>query len=176
MTLRLSFVKGGGRRKKKCTDNTRIYYIWMGGESPTYKDTQPVIRAIGVSHTACKYEFRRNLRPRSWSVFLVFYNMDGMSKKRRGNVWFISYLYTLVLPPFRLFTASICCVVINSGRLSVVPCFSFLSFRPVSLFLSNCFFPFWFYLLTHFFFATTNSPLCWIAKSWRYLTQSTNVG
>ena len=32
------------------------------------EDTQPVIRAIGVSHTACKDEFRQNLRSHSWSV------------------------------------------------------------------------------------------------------------
>ena len=31
-----------------------------------------VIRAIGVSHTACKDEFRRNLRSHSWSVFSFF--------------------------------------------------------------------------------------------------------
>ena len=44
----------------------------MRCESPTYilnEDTQPVMRAIGVSHTACKDEFRRNLRSHSWSVF-----------------------------------------------------------------------------------------------------------
>ena len=34
-------------------------------------DTQPVIRAIGVSHTACKDEFRRNPRSHSWSVFIL---------------------------------------------------------------------------------------------------------
>ena len=33
------------------------------------EDTQPVIRAIGVSHTACKDEFRQNIRSHSWSVF-----------------------------------------------------------------------------------------------------------
>ena len=33
------------------------------------EDTQPVIRAIGVSHTACKDEFRPNIRSHSWSVF-----------------------------------------------------------------------------------------------------------
>ena len=33
------------------------------------EDTQLVMRAIGVSHTACKDEFRRNLRSHSWSVF-----------------------------------------------------------------------------------------------------------
>ena len=43
---------------------------------PTYilnnEDTQPAIRAIGVSHTACKDEFRQNLRSHSWSVFSFF--------------------------------------------------------------------------------------------------------
>ena len=42
---------------------------------PTYilvEDTQPVVRAIGVSHTACKDEFRQNLRSHSWSVFSFF--------------------------------------------------------------------------------------------------------
>ena len=33
--------------------------------------TQPVMRAIGVSHAACKDEFRQNLRSHSWSVFLL---------------------------------------------------------------------------------------------------------
>ena len=36
------------------------------------EDTQPVIRAIGVSHTACKDEFRQNIRSHSWSVFSFF--------------------------------------------------------------------------------------------------------
>ena len=43
--------------------------------SPTYvlnEDTQLVIRAIGVSRTACKDEFRRNLRSHSWSEFSFF--------------------------------------------------------------------------------------------------------
>ena len=43
--------------------------------APAYilnKDTQLVMRAIGVSHTACKDEFRRNLRSHSWSVFSFF--------------------------------------------------------------------------------------------------------
>ena len=31
------------------------------------------MRAIGVSHTACKDEFRRNLRSHSWSVFSFFF-------------------------------------------------------------------------------------------------------
>ena len=47
--------------------------LLLQGESPTCilnEDTHPVIRAIGVSHTACKDEFRQNLRSHSWSVFL----------------------------------------------------------------------------------------------------------
>ena len=35
-----------------------------------------VMRAIGVSHTACKDEFRRNLRPHSWSVVSFFIILD----------------------------------------------------------------------------------------------------
>ena len=34
---------------------------------------QSVVRAIGVSHTACKCELRRNLRSHGWSVFLFLY-------------------------------------------------------------------------------------------------------
>ena len=38
------------------------------------EDTRLVMRAIGVvSHTACKDEFRRNLRSHSWSVFSSYY-------------------------------------------------------------------------------------------------------
>ena len=33
-------------------------------------NTQPVTRAIGVSHTACKDGFRQNIQSHSWSVFL----------------------------------------------------------------------------------------------------------
>ena len=43
---------------------TLIAKLWLQGESPTYilnEDTQPVIRAIGVSHTAYKDEFRQNI-------------------------------------------------------------------------------------------------------------------
>ena len=29
----------------------------------------PLLRAIGVSHTACKDEFRQNIQSHSWSVF-----------------------------------------------------------------------------------------------------------
>ena len=53
-------------------------YTYMQGESPTYilnEDTQLVIRAVGVSHTACKDEFRQDIRSHSWSVFSLFYNI-----------------------------------------------------------------------------------------------------
>ena len=54
---------------------TLIATLQLQGESPTYildEDTQPVTRAIGVSHTACKDEFRQNLRFHSWSAFSIF--------------------------------------------------------------------------------------------------------
>ena len=35
-----------------------LYVIW---DNIINEDTRPVKRAIEVSHTACKYEFRRNL-------------------------------------------------------------------------------------------------------------------
>ena len=38
-------------------------------------DTQPVIRAIGVSHTACKYEFRQNIRSHSWKMYFNFHDI-----------------------------------------------------------------------------------------------------
>ena len=44
-------------------------YTAVPRESPTDEGTQPVIRATGVSHTACKYEFRQNIRSHSWGVF-----------------------------------------------------------------------------------------------------------
>ena len=34
--------------------------------------SNPARRAIGVLHSACKYEFRRNLRSYGWSVILIF--------------------------------------------------------------------------------------------------------
>ena len=55
-------------------------------EFPTYvldKDTRPVIiRAIGVSHTACEDEFRQNLRFYSWSVFLFLLHVPGTRYSR----------------------------------------------------------------------------------------------
>ena len=52
--------------------------LLLQGESPLYilnQDTRPVIRAIGVSHTACKDEFRQNIRSHRYSV-LYFDNID----------------------------------------------------------------------------------------------------
>ena len=57
-----------------------IPIVYIQGESPTNilnEDTHPVIRAIGVSHTACKDELRQNLRSHSWSVF-YFYNVPDL--------------------------------------------------------------------------------------------------
>ena len=47
----------------------------------------PVIRAIGVSHTARKDEFRQNLQSHSWSVF-YFYNISvpGSTYWSRYNI------------------------------------------------------------------------------------------
>ena len=76
--LRNGFVVSA-HRLTKITLLTLIATLWLHGESSTYilnEDTQPVIRAFGVSHTACKDEFRRNLRSHSWSVtsfFLIYY-------------------------------------------------------------------------------------------------------
>ena len=58
------------------TNVSRYVVHWNSATiPPTYvlnEDTQLVIRAIGVSHTACKDEFRRNLRSHSWSAFSFF--------------------------------------------------------------------------------------------------------
>ena len=56
----------------KNATTTLLYYIIRIYIYILNEDTQLVIRAIGVSHTACKDEFRRNLRPHSWSVFSFF--------------------------------------------------------------------------------------------------------
>ena len=52
-------------------------YIMLQGESPTYilnEDTQPVIRAIGVSHTPCKDEFDRKFDLTDGVFFFFFTN------------------------------------------------------------------------------------------------------
>ena len=55
---------GSPHRLPNITLLTLIVTLYSQGKSPTYilnEDTQPVIRAIGESHTACKDEFRLNL-------------------------------------------------------------------------------------------------------------------
>ena len=53
------------------------------------EDTQPVMRAIGESHTACKDEFRQNNRPHSWleciSVRVIYIlQLAHISSHQRG--------------------------------------------------------------------------------------------
>ena len=65
-------LKVSAQRLTNITLMTLIATQQLQGESPTYilnEHTQPVIRAIGVSHTGCKYEFRQNIRPHRSSVF-----------------------------------------------------------------------------------------------------------
>ena len=59
----MTAMMGEGGNEPGC----RLWYLAPGTVS-----LQLVIRAIGVSHTACKDEFRRNLRSHSWSVFSFF--------------------------------------------------------------------------------------------------------
>ena len=58
----MTAMMGEGGNEPGC----RLWYLAPGTVS-----LQLVIRAIGVSHTACKDEFR-NLRSHSWSVFSFF--------------------------------------------------------------------------------------------------------
>ena len=70
--LRNGFVVSA-HRLTKITLLTLIATLWLHGESSTYilnEDTQPVIRAFGVSHTACIYDLRHNSQSHSWSVFI----------------------------------------------------------------------------------------------------------
>ena len=64
------------------------------------EDTQPVIRAIGVSHTACKDEFRQNLRSHSWSVF-SFFILRNVSVRNNvpKNVFHVGIFPVLSKPP-----------------------------------------------------------------------------
>ena len=57
-------------------------------ESPTYilnEDTQPVIRAIGVSRTACKDEFRQISQVEYIFVFLYITLYIDRRRKARKN-------------------------------------------------------------------------------------------
>ena len=44
------------------------------------EDTQPVIRAIGVSHTACKDEFRQKKSISQLKCIFIFYNINSSIK------------------------------------------------------------------------------------------------
>ena len=46
----------------------------MGLADLSIVNTHPVTRAIGVSHTACKDEFRRNVPSYRWSFFFFFFS------------------------------------------------------------------------------------------------------
>ena len=59
----------------------------------------PVIRAIGVSHTACKDEFRRNIRSHSWSVFLFFSSIVYAAVLLLNSCWMAGVLvFHFVVP------------------------------------------------------------------------------
>ena len=80
--------------------NTRLTLIatlLLQGESPTFihkEDTQPVIRAIGVLHTACEDEFRQNIRSHSYvdcPYQVHFFNIPP----RTGSTWYVPGTGTL---------------------------------------------------------------------------------
>ena len=58
--MRAIVAAGCGRR--------RSTYIRKSGDR-IFLEATYIMRAVEVSHTACKYEFRQNLRSHSWSVF-----------------------------------------------------------------------------------------------------------
>ena len=71
------------------------YTVVVTGVADLY-DTQLVIRAIGVSNTACRDEFRRNLRSHSWrSVFSLFIIITIITTKKSFAIynmtWYILY-------------------------------------------------------------------------------------
>ena len=79
-----------------------ITTMWYN--SPTYilnEDTQSVIRAIGVSHTACKDEFRRKVFDLTAGVYFYFYNMYTskyvfvyiLVENRRKNGIYVVYVF-----------------------------------------------------------------------------------
>ena len=80
------------------------YNFQFLGESPTYtldEDTHPGTRAIGVSHTACKDEFRRNLRRHVWSVPGILFNVHIEEKVPMD---FKLYCYETNLPNFAFYS------------------------------------------------------------------------
>ena len=89
-----AFTQEEAREQKK---KKKKWYMWLQGESPTYilnEDTQPVIRAIGVSHTACKDEFRQNIWPHSWNVFqFLSYTLRNDPEHILGSSGFTTNVY-----------------------------------------------------------------------------------
>ena len=75
------------------------------------EDTQLVMRAIGASHTACKDEFRRNLRSHSWSVFSFF--MIYYKNKKHSSCEIEGFVETHLCQ---------LCVILRSHVLRVVLC------------------------------------------------------
>ena len=66
------------------------------------------MRAIGVSHTACKDEFRRNLRSHSWSVlsfFIMYVELEGINKGHHFQIRVISKLESKFPPDDAFFMA-----------------------------------------------------------------------
>ena len=68
---------------------TLIASLYWQRKSQAYilnEDTQPVIRAIRVSHTYCEDEFRQNLRSQSWSIFsYIKYLLSKTEPERLSN-------------------------------------------------------------------------------------------
>ena len=77
-----------------------------------YQDTQPVIHAIGLSHTACKYEFRQSARSHSWSVNYFGYYVIKIKIHPSGEIEYFVETHLCKL-----------CVILRSLILRVVcPC------------------------------------------------------
>ena len=62
--------------------DANIASLWLHGELPTYiihEDKQPAMRAIGVSHTTCKYEF--HIFEVTAGVYFKFYDIHLLTPK-----------------------------------------------------------------------------------------------
>ena len=49
------------------------------------EDTHPAIREIGVSHTACTDEFRRNLRSQLEGIFIFYISRAAVAAGRQSR-------------------------------------------------------------------------------------------
>ena len=54
-----------------------------------------IIRAIGVSHTACKEEFRQNIGSHSWSVYSFFILLFDMILADMSAVGMCFFVFSL---------------------------------------------------------------------------------